>query len=172
MKDKGIKLTEKQLAELFQNNSKKHTASSDAHDCYAATAASSTRLSHVEDLISDHDSAQAMKGAMALKDWSHVMADAIENSRRSWFSFLGMETPLKTSVATLAFAFAMVVAIPEISQLNQQNQTNIPMPQNMAHGDVINAIEFETNTDRLSKGGFDVLDDRIKSDGLFSGSFG
>ncbi len=168
----NIKLNEQQLAAIFQSNSQKHTATSDASDCYSATAASSTRLNHVEDLISDRSSAQAMQAAMGLQNWSQVMADAIENSRRSWFSFLGMGTPLKTSVATLAFAFAMVVAIPEISQINNQEQNHIPINQSMVQDDIINVIKFDDSVDRLSKGGFDSINDSGNTEKLFNGSFG
>ncbi len=100
------------------------------------------------------------------------MADAIENSKPSWFSFLGMNTPLKTSLATVAFAFALVVAMPEISQHNTQEHNPISMPQSVVHNDVINAIPFDSNQDRLSKAGFDVINEGTTNDDLFDGSFG
>ncbi len=174
MKLTEIKLTERQLAELFQNNSKNHTSSSDASDCLAASAASSNRLNHLEDLISDHSTAQALKASMGLKDWSQVMAQSLENTRQSWFSFLGMSSPLKTAFATVAFAFIFAVALPELSKFNTQEPIHMAVPQqNMAQGDVISRNKFDDNQDRLSQGGFDNNDDNSSNqDSLFDGSFG
>ncbi len=174
MKLTEIKLTERQLAELFQNNSKNHTSSSDASDCLAASAASSNRLNHLEDLISDHSTAQALKASMGLKDWSQVMAQSIENTRQSWFSFLGMSSPLKTAFATVAFAFIFAVALPELSKFNTQEPIHMATPQqNMAQNDVISSDKFEANNDRLSQGSFDVNDDNSPDqDRMFHASFG
>ena len=167
-----MKITEKQLAGLFQSNSKNHNSSSNASDCLAASAASSDRLNHLEDLISDHSTAQALKVSLAMQDWSQVMAKSIENTRQSWFSFLGMNTPLKTAFATVTFAFVFAVAMPELSNFNNQQPTHVDAPQqSMAH-DVINNIHFEGNSDSLSKGGFDYNEDNNSKDSLFNASFG
>jgi hypothetical protein len=174
MKKHELKLTEAQLGELFQNNSKKHSSSSDASDCLAATAASSNRLNHLEDLISDHSTAQALKTSLAMKDWSQVMAQSIENTQQSWFKFLGMNTPLRTAFATLSFAFVFAVALPEFSRVDHQEPIHRATPQeNMAHDDIINSMKFEDNSDRLSKGSFDYTGDKTsESDSLFGASFG
>ena len=167
-----MKMTEQQLAELFQNNSKNHNSSSSASDCLAASAASSDRLNHLEDLISDHSTAQALKVSLAMQDWSQVMANSIENSRQSWFSFLGMNSPLKTAFATVTFAFVFAVAVPEFNNFNNQQPTHVSAPQqNIAH-DVINNVHFEGNSDSLSTGGFDYSEDNDTKDSLFDASFG
>lgn len=166
-----MKITEKQLADLFQDNSKNHTSSSEASDCLAASAASSKRLNHLEDLISDHHTAKALKASLALSGWSQVMAKSIENSQQSWFSFLGMNTPLKTAFATVAFAFVFVVAMPEYT--SHETSYDPIVEQNMVHDDVINTMQFDGNNDQLSKGGFDYNKDNSKSkDSLFNASFG
>ncbi len=171
MKPTEIKLTEAQLADLFQNNSKKHLASSNASDCLSATAASANRLHHVENILNDHSSAQAMKAALAMKDWSHVMAKSIANSQQSWFSFLGMNSPLKTTFATLAFAFAFAIALPVATQFSTQQATYIS-DSNPQQSDVINAIQFDLDADRLSRAGFDGGAKQTEQDSLFNASFG
>ncbi|WP_223789683.1 hypothetical protein [Marinicella meishanensis] len=176
----SIKLTEDQLAGIFQNHSKQHTATSQPGDCLSALPASESRLQHVEDLANDHTAAQATKLAMTLQDWSQIMAQSIENSRRSWFSLLGMNTPLKTSLATVAFAMAVVVAVPEFKQLDTTTQQTLS--HDMAHddiitrlpfhGDVINQVPFDQNGDALMRGGFDASPAPAEHDDLFNGSFG
>lgn len=174
MKQKKIELTESQLAELFQDNSKKHTSQSNASDCLTASAASSSRLNHLEDLISDHSTAQALKASVGLKDWSQVMAKSIESSRQSWFSLLGMKTPLKTAFATVTFAFFLTVAMPEFSELNSQEPIQVAVAQqNMAQDDIISSNAFDENNDRLSQGGFDYNENNNSDqDSLFNASFG
>ena len=167
-----MKMTEQQLADLFQNNSKNHNSSSSASDCLAASAASSDRLNHLEDLISDHSTAQALKVSLAMQDWSQVMANSIENSRQSWFSFLGMNSPLKTAFATVTFAFVFAVAVPEFNNFNNQQPTHVSANQQNIAQDVINNIHFEGNSDSLSKGGFDYGEDNDSKDSLFDASFG
>ena len=174
MKLNEIKLTESQLAELFKDNSKKHTSQSDASDCLAASAASSNRLNHLEDLIDDHSTAQALKASISLKGWSQVMAKSIENSRHSWFNLLGMNTPLKTAFATITFAFFLTVAMPEFTKFNTQETVHMAAPQqNLAHNDAISSNAFDNhNNDRLSEGGFENNEnDNIDTDRLFNASF-
>lgn len=163
-----MKLTEQQLAQLFQTASQKNTSTSQASDCLGATAASSDRLKHAENLLNDHTSSQAMKLAMSLRDWSDIMADAMNTSRKSWFSFLGMSSPLKTSVATAAFALALVFALPEFSNFNSQRPMHVPVQSDLVHGDTINSLKFES--DQINQGGFDQI--KQKSDSLFNTSFG
>ncbi len=163
-----MKLTEQQLAHLFQTETQKNTSASQASDCLAATAASDSRLKHAEDLLNDRASSQAMKLAISLQDWSEVMTNALHNSRRSWFSFLGMSSPLKTSVATAAFALALVFALPEFTNFNSKQPMHIPAQHDMARGDTINTLKFES--DQINQGGFDQI--KHGSDSLFNTSFG
>lgn len=169
-----MKLSEKELAQLFQTNSKKHTSSSSASDCLAASDASSERLNHLEDLISDRNTAQALKVSLGMKEWSQVMTQSIENSQNSWFSFLGMGSPLKTAFATVTFAFAFAVALPQFSRFSTHEPTHAAVPtQHVSHNDVIQSIPFENDSDRLSKGGFDMKENKAAGqDKLFNGSFG
>ena len=173
MKPNNTKLTESQLADLFQNNSKKYVSQSEASDCLAANAASSNRLNHLEDLISDRNTAQALKLSLGLKDWSQVMSKSIENTRQSWFSFLGMSSPLKTAFATITFAFVFAIAMPEFNQSTNQ-QILQGAPHSVAiHDDVISSKRFDTNQDILSKGSFDQNNSNKSSqDSLFNASFG
>ena len=166
----SIKLTEDQLAGIFQNNSKQHQASSTPGDCLSAMPASDSRMKQVEDLANDHTAAQAMKAAMSLRDWSQIMAQSIENSRRSWFNILGMNTPLKTSLATVAFAMAVVVALPEFKQLEAESHQ--PLAYDVAHDDVITQAKFDEPGDQILQGGFDGSPKSSKQDNLFNGSFG
>ncbi len=173
MKLNDIKLTESQLAELFQNNSKKYVSKSDASDCLAASAASSNRLNHLEDLINDHTTAHALKISLGMKDWSQVMSESIENSRQSWFSFLGMSSPLKTAFATLSFAFVFAVAMPNFNLLNNQEPVHAAPHSVVAHDDIISINKFDSKQDRLSKGSFDESsNNKPTQDALFDSSFG
>ncbi len=159
-----MKLTEKQLAEIFKSSTKNKQTSVVAGDCLGAIPASSTRLNQAEEVLNDFDSAQGMKMAFGFKQWSTVVADSIKASQQSWFSILGMKSPFKTAVATMAFAVAFVVAMPEFNQ-NQHIMT--PVENNYAN-DVINAVPFES--DVLSSGGFDGADKA--QDNVFGASFG
>lgn len=174
MKPTNIKLTEAQIADLFKNETIKHTSKSDADDCLGTMAASSSRLNHVEDMANDHTSAQAFKAAFALKEWSEVVSESIESSRRSWFNLLGMGSPMKTAFATASFAFAFAFALPVITQFNNQEPTYIALPaeQSVAHDDIINSIQFDGPSDRVSKGSFDNINQDNEPDTLFNGSFG
>lgn len=166
----SIKLTEDQLAGIFQNNSKQHTANCAPDDCLSAMPASDNRLKHVEELANDHTSAQAMKAAMSLRDWSQIMAQSIENSRRSWFNILGMNSPLKTSLATVAFAMAVVVALPEFKQI--ETQIHQPIAYDVLNNDIITHAKFDESGDRILRGGFDSAPSSSEQDNLFNGSFG
>ncbi len=174
MKPTNITLSEAQLADLFKNESIKHTSKSDADDCLGTTAASSNRLKHVEDIANDHTAAQAFKATFAFKEWAEVVAESVENSRRSWFNFLGMGSPLKTAFATATFAFAFAFALPVITQFSSQEPTHMALPadQSMAQDDIINSIQFDGPSDRLSHSGFDGHSQNQTDDGLFNGSFG
>lgn len=160
-----MKLTEQQLADLFTH---KTTSNTEGHvdACLQAMPASSTRLNHAEKILNDHSSAQGMRMAFGLKEWSEIMADSIKSSQQSWFNFLGMNSPLKTALATTAFAVAFVIAIPENNHTNSPNN----MIEFSHSSDVINSVPFEGGNDQLSKGDFDG--DNKSIDVLFDGSFG
>lgn len=169
-----MKLSEQELAQLFQSKSEHYTSQSSASDYLTASSASSDRLNHLEDLISDRSTAKALKISLGMKEWSQVMTQSIENSRQSWYSFLGMSSPLKTGFATVAFAFAFAVALPQFSQLTSQQPAHVVNPQQQAvQNDIINVIQFDENSDRLSRGGFDSTNENDQpQDGLFNASFG
>ncbi len=177
MKQTNIKLSEAQLADLFKNQSNVYTSQTDANDCLGATAASANRLNHVEEMANDYAAAQGMKASFALRDWAEVVSESIENSRRSWFSFLGMDTPLKTVMATASFAFVFAFALPIVTQYSNQEPIHIAIPQTdqtMVHdGDIINRLQFDSvHGDSLSRGGFDGNNQSHDSDGLFNANFG
>lgn len=170
MKQNNIKLSESQLADLFKNESIQYTSSSDANDCLGTQAASANRLKHAEEIANDFSAAQGLKASFALKEWSGMIAESIETSRRSWFGFLGMGTPMKTALATASFAFAFAFALPVITQLSTQ-QTAPVNQQIMAQDDLINQVKFDGPNDRLSRGGFDNVHQEKGSDQLFNANF-
>lgn len=174
MKPTNIKISEAQLADLFKKESIKHTSTSDASDCLDAPEASSSRLNHVEKIANDHSASQAFKASLALKEWSEVVAQSIENSQRSWFNFLGMGSPIKTAIATATFAFAFAFALPIITQFSNQEPMLISSPadQSYAQQDIINSMKFDGPSDRLSQAGFDSNNQNQSNDSLFTGSFG
>lgn len=160
-----MKLTEQQLAEIFTDSTKNNRAQNTAA-CLDAIPASATRLTQAEEVLNDFNSAQGMKMAFGFKQWSEIVADSIESSQKSWFSILGMKSPFKTAVATMAFAVAFVVAMPEF---NQTHPVMVPTQNDYAN-DVINSVPFEGQSDVLSSAGFDSGDK--EQDKLFGGSFG
>ena len=154
-----MKLTEQQLKELFQNSSLNTQSAITAGDCLSSAGASNQRLQKAEALLNDFTSAQAMKAAFATKNWSEQIAQSVKNqSVSSWFNWLS--NPFKTTITASAFALALVVAIPNLSQ-NEKQMTPIN-----AQADVINNVRFES--DVLSNSSFDSNN----SDSLFNGSFG
>ncbi|TDR23193.1 hypothetical protein [Marinicella litoralis] len=161
-----MKLTEKQLAEIFTNSTKLNQASGDVDECLNALPASSNRLIKAEGLINDYAAAQGMKMAIDLKQWSDIVAESVQKSQQPWFSFLGMDSPLKTAVATGALAVAFVVAMPEF----KQDQTNLQPIQNNITNDVISNNHFENKADVLNKSDFDGGEK--PNDSLFDGNFG
>ncbi|MCX7552982.1 hypothetical protein OS175_03750 [Marinicella sp. S1101] len=173
MSSKNIKLSERQLAGLFQNQTVANTTSSDADDCLVSAAASPTRLNHVEAIANDHTAAQGMKASFALKHWSEVVSSSIEKSQSSWFKLLGFSSPLKTTMATAAFAVAFAFALPLVSQLNAPTTMDTMTYQTVqSTDDLINNIRFEGPADQLSRGNFDSTSQSKSKDQLFDASFG
>lgn len=164
-----MKLTEKQLAEIFKTSTKNKQNTVAADDCLGATPASVSRLNNSEAILNDFDSAQGMKMALHFKSWSEAVADSMNKTKKSWFHVFGVRSPFKTAVATMAFAFAFVVAMPEFKD---SHQVVVPAQNDYAN-DVIFVVPFEgqdNSEDVLSSGGFDELNEN--QDSLFGGSFG
>jgi len=174
MKPNEVKLSESQVTKLFQVNSKQHTSKSNASDFLTASAASSDRLNHLEDLINDHSTAQALKVSMRLNQWSDVVAKSIKDSRKSWFSLLSFNKPIKAAFATLAFAFFLTVAMPELSELDiQQPIHEAVLQQNITQNDVISVNQFDRKSDYLNKGSFERKENKSSAqDSLFNANFG
>lgn len=164
-----MKLTEQQLAEIFKNSTKNKQSTVSAEDCLGAVPASATRLNKSEDIINDFDSAQGMKLAFAFKPWSEAVTETVKANQKPRFNLFGLKNPFKAAIATMAFAFAFVVALPEFNQ----TETIMLPAQNDYANDVIQVAPFEgyNNTDDiLSSGGFDK--GGKDQDDLFGASFG
>jgi len=159
-----MKLTEKQLADLFINSTQANQAPVGADECLNAMPASPARLKHAESLLNNFTSAQSMKMAFGMKQWSKKVADSIQTSQKSWLGFFGMNHSFKVAVAVMAFAFMLV--IPEFSQ---RNIATVSVNNDMTK-DVISNAHFENKSDVLSKGSFDR--ETQTNDSLFDANFG
>ena len=79
-----MKLTEKELAALFQNSTKEQSTETTVGDTLNQGAATARRIEQTEQLMNDHISAQGARMAMGMQGWSHQLATAIEQAQRPW----------------------------------------------------------------------------------------
>lgn len=168
-----MKLTEQQLANFYKLNHQQQSSDEvNAGDCLAAAPASSERLNQAERILNDHTSAQAMRAAMATKQWSHAVADGIEHKQQPWIQKLFSGTAARWALASVSFAFVFMLASPGLNEHKPLLDVAPPGINQNAVNDVINKGYFEAvKPDRLNKGGFDKPSNQ-QSDVLSSHSFG
>lgn len=162
-----MKLTEKELAALFQNSTKNKTAETTVGDTLSQGPATANRIQQAEQLMHDHSSAQGARMAMGLQGWSHQLASAIEQAQRPWFNFFTSHSPLKATLATGALAVTLMYAWP--NQNSPVETFHAPIINQQVASDVIHTVPFEGQpSDQL----FNSNMGETQTDSLFGGSFG
>lgn len=160
-----MKLTEQQLAQLFQQSTQADNENMNLSDCLATPS-----VSHAETIVSDFNSAQAVKLAIHMQPWSEQVAHDLNKSQTvTWsqrlhniFHSRGSKSPVFMASLAVVFTLTAVVFL-------SNHQTNTSSTQtNMVNHDVINSMPFEGDNDRLSKGSFDGQED---NDQLFRANF-
>lgn len=150
-----MKLTEQQLASLFNSNRQhNNNEPTQAGDCLAANPASSERLRQAEQLLNDPVTAQAMQVAMASKPWADAVARDISQKQQPWFTKLFGQPAVRWAMAGATFAFVFLVASPGTIESN--SPLHVPVLEQNVANDVINNSHFEhAKDDILNIGGFE-----------------
>ena len=160
-----MKLTEQQLAQIFQQSTDRANETVNVADCLHAP-----NVANAEAIVSDFNTAQAAKLAINMQPWSQQVATDISASHRtSWLhrskQFISQclpESPFAVSALAVVFTLSAVVFI------SNQPSPSPSVNTHMVTNDVINSLPFEGDSDRLSKGGFDGNDEQ---DRLFRANF-
>lgn len=145
-----MKLTEQQLAQMFQN-SRNTDIEQNTDDLYASVAASDKRLSDVEKIANNSTLSASYQIINQLQDWSQAIGSDIELSLKpkfvttviSWF---------KPSIATAAIVTAVYFVTPnittELDNINiQQKPDRIMFTSSFDNRrDEIKTLSFENNS--------------------------
>lgn len=156
-----MKLTEKQIASIYQNQTKNRQLVN-ACEATQQPEGSSSRLQSADHLVSDYSSAQLFKLSFGLKKWTQMLASDVntQNKKARLFDFF-----FKPALATSILACAVWVQI--ISHNNpssiQANRAEIVV----AH-DIINQQSMDYS-DQINLDSFDVK--QIPSDQVFKAPF-
>ncbi|KAA3651266.1 MAG: hypothetical protein DWP95_00725 [Proteobacteria bacterium] len=160
-----MKLTEQQLAQIFQSSTNQSVQTVNVAECLSAP-----NVAAAETIVSDFNSAQAAKLAVHMQTWSQQVAHDIQQAQRpSWsarakaiFSQWRPDSPVAISALAVVFTVTAVVFL-------SNHQSPPAVSTDMVTNDVINTLPFESNdNDRLSQGGFDGP---AKEDRLFDANF-
>lgn len=160
-----MKLTEQQLSQLFQNSSKHKHTTIDVGDCLL-----NPKLADVDAIVSDFNTAQAAQLATHFAPWSQQVAKDIQHRRQPNTSsriklFINQCLPKSPMMgASLAVVFTLSAVVFFSNQHIDTPSSNT----NVATNDVINALPFEGDSDRLSRGNFDESN---QDDQLFRANF-
>lgn len=161
-----MKLTEQELAEIFQDSTVHSDDAISVSDCL-----NTPNVSDAETIVSHYNTAQATRLAIHMESWSHQVGHDLSQSLQSasWlqrtkqqFSQWLPNTPSLVPALAVVFTLSAVVFLG-----NQQTQTS-SANTDMITNDVINSLPFEQNNDRLSQGGFDG---QAEPDRLFEANF-
>lgn len=164
-----MKLTEQQLAQIFQNSTQAADDNFNLTDCLGTP-----NMSHAETIVSDFHSAQAVKLAIHMQPWGEQVAQDIIQTQRhtqnaslshrlhNFFNALRPKSPVLMPSLAVVFTLTAVVFLSNQPILSVSTQTDV------ATHDVINSLPFEVDRDRLSKAGFDGDND---GDQLFRANF-
>lgn len=158
-------LTEQQLAQIFKDSTQQTDASVNVADCLSAPD-----VSAAEAIVSDFQAAQATKLAIHMKPWSEQVGHELAKSRQNTWS-QRLTQALQRWIPDSPFAVSALAVVFTLSAVVFFSQQPIQEPSgntNMVTNDVINALPFEGDDDRLSKGGFDGSSE---PDRLFQANF-
>ena len=162
-----MKLTEQQLAQMFQQN-RDTAVESNIDNLYASSDASDKRLADVEK-IADNSTLSASYHIMnQLHDWSQAIGNDINLSLKPRFSF-DLFAWLRPTIATAAIATAVYFVAPSMDNNSVQNIQHASQTQS----DVIfNSSSFESKSDIINGSSFDKPNGIQHSDMISHVSFG
>jgi hypothetical protein len=161
-----MKLTEQQLAQIFQQHSYHTDQTVSVADCLSAP-----NVTDAEAIVSDFNCAQAAKLAVHMQPWSQQVATEITESQpTSWLKRCQQYTNQWLHDSPFAIsALAVIFTLSAVVFLSNHTSHAPTISTDMVTNDVINSMPFESNNeDRLSQGGFD---NPAQEDRLFDANF-
>lgn len=163
-----MKLTEQQLAQMFQNS--KNTGiegeSNDSDRLYASADASAKRLAAVEEIANNSTLSASYQIMNQLQDWTHAIGTDIDLSLKPKFSATFMSW-FKPSLATAAMVTAVYFVTPNMtSQLDNHNNIQQNPDQ------IMYSSSFEENRDVIRSLSFDENKNSDSSDIISKSTFG
>jgi len=157
-----MKLTEQQLAQMFQQN-QDTAVEGKVNDLYATTDASDKRLADVE-RIADNSTLSASYQIMnQLHDWSQAIGSDIDLSLKPKFSF-DLFAWLRPGIATAAIVTAVYFVAPQMD-----TSTSI---QQQKSDSIMYSSSFETKSDLINGSSFDKNNQTKQTDTISQVSFG
>jgi len=155
-----MKLTEQQLAQMFQN-SKNTDVDNNINDLYASTDASDKRLSDVEKIADNSVISASYQVMNQLQDWSQAIGSDIKLSLKPKFT-QAIFNWFKPTIATAAIVTAVYFITPEMSQ-----QINVQQKSDR----IMFTSSFEGNADVIKSLSFDNKSHKIKADTISKNNF-
>jgi hypothetical protein len=159
-----MKLTEQQLAKMFQNI-KNTDVENETIDLNGTIEASDERLSEVEKITNNSTLSASYQIINQLQDWSQAVGSDITLSMKPNFSSTILSW-FKPTLATAAIVSAVYFITPNITA-ELDNNNNV-----MAQPDRIITTSFEGNNDIIKSMSFDQKSNRVKPDIISKNSFG
>jgi|GEM_PF-1877303 len=166
-----MKLTEKQLSQLFQNSTQDNVCDVAIGD-YLSKSEHGACLEQAEAILNDRTAAQSAALISHFKNWSEHVANNIQTQHipltARVIAFCQNLVPRSGMVMP---AMAAVFALTAVVFLAAQKFTSVDQVNGMANNDVIKSLPFEGHqdqNDRLSRGGFDSPPE---TDQLFNSNF-
>ena len=162
-----MKLTEQQLAQMFQQN-RDTAVESNIDNLYASGDASDERLADVEK-IADNSTLSASYHIMnQLHDWSQAIGNDINLSLKPKFSF-DLFTWLRPTIATAAIATAVYFVAPT---MNNNSIQQVQHAQHVKSDVIMHSSSFESKSDIINGSSFDKPNSVQQSDTISQVSFG
>lgn len=154
-----MKLTEKQLAELFQNNIDKEDKPGYLYD---SADVSAERLSTVEQIADDSRLSAAYQVINKLDEWSEAVGQSVELKLRPAF-ISSVFSWFKPMVATAAVVTAVYFITPEFDKSNSvHTQSDI----------IMFSASFDEKGDRIDNMSFESKSADVINDEISKSSFG
>jgi len=161
-----MKLTEQQLAQMFQN-SKNTVVEHESNDLYATVDASDKRLNDVEKIADNSTLSASYQIINQLQNWSQAVGNDIELSLKPRFTTTVLSW-FKPTIATAAIVTAVYFVTPNMTaelDKNIQQQSDV----------IISSSSFENgnnNNDVIKNVSFDKSSNGINGDVILKTNFG
>jgi len=161
-----MKLTEQQLAQMFQN-SKNTAVEHKSDDLYATVDASDKRLKDVEKIADNSTLSASYQIINQLQNWSHAIGNDIELSLKPRFTTTVLNW-FKPTIATAAIVTAVYFVTPNMTA---ELDENIHQQSDV----IISSSSFENgnnNSDIINNVSFDKSSNGINGDVILKTNFG